>query len=53
MGNNLGESKVLQYFGNTRHNSITQDTFVKIMKVTNHSGLSDAELTLYSPSVTH
>ena len=44
------ESKVLQYFNNVRHNSAAPDTFAVVVKVTNHTGLWDAELVSYSPS---
>ena len=40
----LSESKVLQYFGNIRHNSAILDTFADVMKVINHTGLSEVEL---------
>ena len=33
----LGESKVLQYFGNMKHNSVAPDTFVEMMNVSNLS----------------
>ena len=47
-----GESKVLQYFGNVRHNSIALDVLAEGVKVTSHTGLWDAELAWYSPSAT-
>ena len=34
-----GESKVLQYFGNMRHNLAASDALATVMKVTNFSGL--------------
>ena len=42
---NWGELKVLQYFDYMRHNLVVSDTYtvVKVMKVTKHTGLSDAE----------
>ena len=48
----LRKSKVLQYFCNVRQNSTATDTFAEVMKVTNHTGLWDADLTWYSPSAT-
>ena len=45
-----GDSKVLWYFTNVRHNLVSSDAFAKVMKITNN-GLWDAELTWYSPSV--
>ena len=30
------ESKVLQYYGNMRHNLAVLDAFVEVVKVTNH-----------------
>ena len=42
------ESKVLQYFGNLAAPFV----FAEVMKVMNHTGLWDAELTWYSPNVT-
>ena len=35
----LSESKLLQYFGNARHNSVALDAFTEVVKVTNHTGL--------------
>ena len=35
----LGESKVLQFFCNTRHNPMAPDTFAEIMKLLNNTGL--------------
>ena len=49
----LSESKVLQYFGNVRHNSAAADAFTEGVKVMNHNGLWDAELAWYSLSATH
>ena len=46
------ESKVLQYFGSMRHNSIAPDVFANVVKLTNNTELSDAELVWYSPSAT-
>ena len=40
--------KVLQYFGNVRHNLATLDAFAKIIKVMNHTGLRDVKLAQYS-----
>ena len=34
------ESKVLQYFSNMRYNLVAQDAFVKVVKVTNYTGLT-------------
>ena len=34
----MQESKVLQYFGNERHNSAALDAFVKVMKMANQTG---------------
>ena len=48
-----GESKVLQYFANMRHNSATIVVFAEVVKVTNHTGLWDAELAWYSMSDIH
>ena len=48
-----GESKVLQYFGNMRHDSAILDAFTKVMYVTNHSGIWHTELTWYLLSATH
>ena len=39
-----GESKILPYFGNVGHNLVAPDTFVEVVKVTNHTGLSDDKL---------
>ena len=35
----LGESKVLQHFGNVKHNLADPDVFAEVMKETNHTGL--------------
>ena len=35
----LGESKVWQYFGNVRHNSVAPDAFANIGKRMNQTGL--------------
>ena len=35
-----------------RPNSVAPDVFAKVVNVTNHTGLKDAELTWYSPSAT-
>ena len=40
-----GESKVLQYFGNMRHNSAASNAIAEVEKVTNYTGLGDAKLT--------
>ena len=49
-----GESyEILKYFGNVRHNLAALDIFAKFMKMTNYTGLRDAELTWYSLIVTH
>ena len=37
--NYSGKSKVLQYFGDMKYNSVALDTFAEILKVTNHTGL--------------
>ena len=50
---NLGESKVLQYFGNVKYSLATPDDLAAIMKVMNHIGLCNAELAWYSPIATH
>ena len=34
-----GESKVLQYFGDTRYNSAALVAFAKVVNMTNHTGL--------------
>ena len=47
-----GESKVLDHFDNMRHNFVALDTFVEIVKVTNHTGLW-VLLTWYSASAIH
>ena len=36
---------ILQYIGNTRHNSAAPNAFTEVMKVTNHTGLGDAKST--------
>ena len=41
-----GESKVMQHFGNMRQNSATPDAFIKIVTVTNHTGLLSSPDTL-------
>ena len=41
------KSKVLQYFGNMRHNMVTPDSFAKVMKVTNHTWLWNASATCW------
>ena len=51
--NSQGESKVLQYFGKMRHNSVAPDTFVMAIKMMNHIGLWDADLAWYPPTATH
>ena len=51
--NYFAESKVLQYFSNAKHNSAALDTFTKILKVINYTGLWNANFTWYSPSATH
>ena len=38
----LGESKVLQYFGNISHNLAAPYAFAKVVKVTNYGGLWNA-----------
>ena len=43
----LGESKVLQYFSNMRHNLAAPDTFAEVVKVVNHSGLWDAKFVMH------
>ena len=48
----LGQSKVLQYFGNVWHNSVYPDMFVEIMKAMNYNGLKGAKLTRFSPNDT-
>ena len=50
--NYLGESKVLQYFGNVSHNSAALDAFVDVVNETKYTGLWDAKFTWYSPSDT-
>ena len=35
----LGESKVLQYFGNMKHNSSVPGAFAEVMKMMNHNRL--------------
>ena len=37
----LGESNVLQYFGNIRHNLATPNVFANVEKIINHIGLLD------------
>ena len=32
----LGESKVLQYFSNMKHNATNLDSFAEVVKLTNH-----------------
>ena len=49
----IGESKVLQYFGNMWHSSAVLDAFGKVMKVMNHTRLWNALLIWYSLSATH
>ena len=52
---NLDVSNILQsqYFGNVSHKSADLDTFLKVMKSTNHTEMWDAEqLACYSPSAT-
>ena len=34
-----GESKVLPYFGNVRHNSVALDAFAEVVKKTNQTEL--------------
>ena len=34
-----GKSKVLQYFGNVRHNLVVLDAFAEVMSRRNHDGL--------------
>ena len=46
--NYKGESKILQYFGNIENNSAALDAFAGVLKVTNYTGLWDAELKWYS-----
>ena len=46
-------SKVLQYFGNMRHNSTAPHAFVEVIMMTNHSELFDAKFTWYSSSATY
>ena len=43
------ESKVLQYFGNMRHNLV--DAFVKVVRIMNPNRQWDTELAWFSPSV--
>ena len=40
----LGEPNVLQYFSNTMRSSTAPNRFGLFIKVTNHTGLIDAEL---------
>ena len=47
-----GDPNVLQYFVNVRKNSVAPVSFAKVVTVTIHSGLWDAELTWYSPRAT-
>ena len=47
------ESKVLQYFGDVRHNLTIPDACAGTVKVTNHNGQWDAKLTWYSLNATH
>ena len=47
-----GETKVLQYFGNVKHNFVALERFAKIMKVMNYTGLLNANLVWYYPSAT-
>ena len=42
----------MQYFSNVRQNSAALAAFAEVVKVTNHSGLWDAELAWYSSSTT-
>ena len=49
----LSESKVLQYFDNVRHNSAASDAFTIVVKIMNHIGRWDAELTWHFPNTTH
>ena len=42
----LVESKVFQYFSDEKHNSTTLNAFNEVVKVTDHTGLRDAVLTL-------
>ena len=49
----LDESKILQYFGNVRHNSSALDAFVEVVVVSNNTGLQDAELAWYSLKATY
>ena len=49
----LGESKVLQYFDNVRHNSTALDAFAKFVKVICHTGQWDAKFAWNFPSATH
>ena len=44
----LGDSKVLQYFGNERHNLSAPFVFTDIVKLTNQLGQWDAELAWHS-----
>ena len=46
-----GESKVLQYFCNMRHNSTVPNVLAEVMKGTNYTGLWDAKLVWYSPKL--
>ena len=36
-----GESKVLQYFGNVKHNLAAVNVFNEVVKVVNYTGLSE------------
>ena len=48
----LGESKVLQYFGNEKPYWTVLGAFVVVMSVMNRSGVWDAEFAWYSQKVT-
>ena len=49
----MGESKVLPYFGNIRHNSAALDTMPKLWKRTNPTGQWETKLAWYSLGVTY
>ena len=49
----MGEWNILLYFGNMRLSSAALDGFFKDVKVTNHTWLSNAELTWYFSSAIH
>ena len=46
--NECGERKVFHNFDDVRHISAASDVFLEVMKVTNHIGLWDTELTWYT-----